>query len=371
MTLIDPAVSAPAQAPSSDLARAIAGGAGESPRDDRGPSGTPIYTKYRRTLLTPQRVRELSVIRPARVVRDVVLMWTGIVAAWVFVAFYPTWWAALIAIPVIGTRYYGLFIIGHDGMHRRLMRTVKANDLFCDLCVLGPIATITRINNANHLEHHKHLATEHDPDRHKHACFNKATRPKYLAFLTGLANLVPVLSNVFLRDKSADPVDAASGKRKSPYTARDYAIIFGWQAALFAGLTFGVAWWAYPVLWLIPVYVHAYLGDLVRSFLEHSHPESDEKADEHRMITYYAWWIERVLFAPMNMNYHTAHHLWPSIPYYNLPIADAEFKDKPEAAGLEHRRSYVGYLIRYYLALPLLECMPGRKAGLAKAPHGA
>lgn len=324
--------------------------------------GTPIYRRYRASLLSPARVRELSQLRPAIVVRDVALLWIQILAAWTLVAFYPTWWACLVAIPVIGTRYYALFIIGHDGMHRRLLRTVRSNDLFCDLLVLGPIGTITRINNANHLEHHKHLATELDPDRHKHACFNKATRPRYLAFLTGLANLVPVLANVFLRDRSADPVDPASGKKKSPYTPRDLAIIFGWQGALLAGLSLGVAWWAYPVLWLVPVYVHTYLGDLVRSFLEHSHPEADDKADLHRMITYHAPWIERALFAPMNMNYHTAHHLWPSIPYYNLPAADREIQASPHADGLVWRRSYVAYLVRYYIALPLAECMKPKAA---------
>jgi fatty acid desaturase len=58
----------------------------------------------------------------------------------------------------------------------------------------------------------------------------------------------------------------------------------------------------------------------------------------------------------MNMNYHAAHHLWPSIPYHNLPVADREIRRLPAAAGLEWRRSYAGYLLRYWLALPREEC---------------
>ncbi|MFN0133336.1 MAG: fatty acid desaturase family protein [Phycisphaerales bacterium] len=325
------------------------------------------YRRYRATLLSTDRVRELSRLRVWRPVVDTAWNWALILAAWVFVTIYPTWWAVLLAIPVVGTRYYALFIIGHDGMHRRIFNRVRRNDLFTDLLILGPIGAITRINNRNHLEHHKHLATEADPDRHKHACFNKATRPRYLAFLSGLANLWPVVKHVFLRDDGrdhhedhgADANIAARGASKPKYTFHDVVILLGWQAALIGGLTFGVAWWAFPLLWLVPVYVFVYLGDLVRSFLEHSHPEADDKADEHRLITYTSNPIERSLFAPMNMNYHVAHHLWPSIPYYNLPIADREIRGKPEAEGLVWRRSYLGYLLRYYFALPLPECRRG------------
>jgi len=59
----------------------------------------------------------------------------------------------------------------------------------------------------------------------------------------------------------------------------------------------------------------------------------------------------------MNMNYHAVHHLWPSIPYYNLPIADSEIRRPAEALGLEWRGSYFAYLIRYWIALPIEECL--------------
>jgi len=70
--------------------------------------------------------------------------------------------------------------------------------------------------------------------------------------------------------------------------------------------------------------------------------------------------LERLFVAPLNMNYHAAHHLWPSIPYYNLPLADAEIRQHPAAAGIEWRQTYLGYLLRYFRLLPLEEC---REAG--------
>lgn len=306
--------------------------------------------------MPPERVRELSVLNPLRPVLDTIWMWTGILAAWVLVAWHPAWWTVALAIPVIGTRFYGLFIIGHDGMHRRIFNRTATNDLFCDLFILGPIGAITRINNRNHLEHHLHLATERDPDRHKHACFNKSTRPEYLFFLSGLMSLLPALGNVYAGRAQKAKKAAAAPNPQRQHGPRDFAILLGWQIALIGGLTWGIGWWAYPVLWLLPVYVHAYLADLVRSFLEHAHPESDDRADKHRMISYVSNPLERRIFAPMNMNHHAAHHLWTSIPYYRLKEADAELRRHPDAGALEWRSSYLGFALRYFLALPLPEC---------------
>ena len=348
------------------------------------------YRVYRATLITPQRIRELSKLRPWITLRDTAWMWLGIAAAWGLVFFYPTWWSVLIAIPVIGTRYYGLFIIGHDGMHRRIFNSGPASDLFTDVFLIGPIGMCNRVNSRPHLEHHQNLANDDDPDLHKHACFNKTTRLEYVLFLTGLGSVITVLRTLFLGERTgasiasnasqvvggADlPTDVAPTKRS--HSMRDLAVILGWQALLIGGLTLlaGYAlggrtaldivlkgWWGYPVLWAFPVYLFTYLPNLIRSFVEHSHPENDDIADEHRLCTFLSNPVERMLFAPMNMNYHIGHHLWPSVPYYNLPTLDRELRSAPESAreGLNWRGTYLGYLWRYYVALPLAECRKSR-----------
>jgi fatty acid desaturase len=314
-----------------------------------------IYSRYRSQLLSQQRVRELSQLRPARAMRDIALCWLEILAAWIAVALYPQWWVVALAIIVVGTRYYALFIIGHDGMHRRLMNNIRQNDLVADLFVFAPIGAITRITNTGHLRHHLHLASEEDPDRYKHECFDKSEVIELLGYLSGLATLYKAVVG-FLRPsrKSVDHTDSV--KSKSVYTARDFALLIGWQVLLIGGLSLAIGWWAYPTLWLVPVYLFTYLGNNFRSFAEHSQPEADEKADEHRLITYISNPLEQLFLSPMNMNYHASHHLWPSIPYYNLPLADQEIRSMPLAQELEWRRSYFGYLWRYYRALPLEEC---------------
>jgi fatty acid desaturase len=312
------------------------------------------YEPYRKALLAPQRVRELSQLQPWRAVLDALWCWAWIVAAWALVAMWPTWWTVLLAIPVIGTRYYALLIIGHDGIHRRLFRDTRWNDWFADLVVFGPVVAITRINNQNHLGHHRHLSSPDDPDLHQFTCHNKHQWYLLVNYLSGVTSLYRSISNVFLRRKKAATASEETSAER--YTLRDVLIIGVWQVALVVGLTWFVAWWAYPVLWLVPLYCFAFLGDNFRAFAEHSQPHPDAWANQHRLITFVSNPIERLFVAPCNMNYHAAHHLWPSIPYYHLPRADREIRQLPAAAGLEWRGTYVGYLLRYFRLLPLEDC---------------
>jgi fatty acid desaturase len=315
------------------------------------------YKEYRSRLLTPEQVKKLSALRPGRVVVDTLLCWVTIVAAWTSVAIYNTWWMTLLAIPVIGSRFYALFIIGHDGLHGRLFEKRERNNWFNDICIMGAIGAITRINNKNHLLHHLNLANHDDPDRHKHGCFNKADHFQLFVYLLGMRSVLKTARNVFIKNARTANTKMAESPKPS-YTKAELLLLFCWQVALITSLTYFIGWWGYPILWLFPVYAFSVLGDNLRSFAEHSTPESDAKADEHRLITYFSNPLELWFVAPMNMNFHTAHHLWVSIPYYNLPEADRLIRQSPNLEGLEWRGTYLGYLLRYHLALPLPECRP-------------
>ena len=314
---------------------------------------TQIY-KSHRAALSPEELKQLSCIKQWKPLCHTIWLWTGVVAAWSMVAIYPAWWTILIAIPIIGTRYYALFILGHDGMHRRLFYNTQMNDLFCDLFLIGPVGAITRINKKNHLEHHNHLSTEDDPDRHKHTCFGKSTTAEYLLFLTGIKSLKKVVTNSYVGKKNK----LSNAKIKNlvlKYTLRDLLILCSIQLAIIFGLTVSIGWWAYLVLWLLPIFIFAYLADLARSFLEHAQPEPDEKADEHRLITYKSNPIEKLFLAPLNMNFHAAHHLWTSIPYYNLPQAD-KILQRHQTPGLIWRKSYFLFALQYLKSLPIFDC---------------
>jgi fatty acid desaturase len=76
-------------------------------------------------------------------------------------------------------------------------------------------------------------------------------------------------------------------------------------------------WWTALVFWFVPM-VSA-LGFLLRlrSIAEHSVMEMEHPLNTTRHVD--ATWLEKLTLAPVNVNYHLAHHLYPSVPYYNLP----------------------------------------------------
>jgi fatty acid desaturase len=317
---------------------------------DHAALAAPSHLALRRGLLPADRVRELSRLRPARVARDIAIAWATIVAAWLVAARLDRPAVTVAAALVVGNRFYALFIIGHDGLHRRLHPRQAVSDLLADLFVMAPIGTITRINNRNHLLHHQHLATEADPDRFKHGSFNKRTRLQVLGYLSSLTSVGTTLAHV--ANRGAPPVAGELPRADRRRTPRDLALLAGTQLGLLVGLTSLFGWWGYLAMWWAPVFVCTFLADNLRTFAEHAQCSTDAEADHRRLVTTRPRWLERQLLAPMHMNLHAAHHLWPSIPYYNLPQADAELRSRGGSPALDERRSYLGFVWRFVRELP-------------------
>jgi fatty acid desaturase len=304
------------------------------------------YAPLRRGLLRAEELRAAQELRPMTALLHTVGLWVQVIAAWLVVSVHTTWWTVLLAIPIIGTRYYALFIIGHDGLHRRLCRSQRLNDLWNDLLILGAIGAITRLNRRNHIEHHQRLATKGDPDRFKYERVGRNGTVQFMFSLTGLTFVSRALWNVFAKGAKVE-----SNQAKPAYSFRDIAIIAAWQCALFTGLTMSIGWWAYIVLWWIPVYAFTFAADVTRVFAEHATLGDEELADSRkRLISFRSCWLERMFFAPMGMNHHAAHHLWPGIPYYNLRRVEKLVQDRPLARLIEWRSSYLGFIAEAFRA---------------------
>ena len=94
-----------------------------------------------------------------------------------------------------------------------------------------------------------------------------------------------------------------------------------------------------------------YVPRKIRAFCEHAQPLlPDKAADTRRLVTFFPSRLERLFFAPMNMNYHAEHHLWASVPYHNLPGLHRVVGLNSE---IEIRRSYLGFVWEYVRSLPL------------------
>ena len=67
------------------------------------------------------------------------------------------------------------------------------------------------------------------------------------------------------------------------------------RSLLIVGLTLPFGWWGYPLLWWVPVFLFTFLADNLRTFVEHSHTESDAEADAAPARHQRPGWIERQL----------------------------------------------------------------------------
>ena len=115
------------------------------------------------------------------------------------------------------------------------------------------------------------------------------------------------------------------------------------NAVLFAGLTVAGVWWAYPLLWLLPLLTWMMVITRIRNIAEHAVvPDSDDPLRNTR--TTRASLIERAVIAPYFVNYHLEHHLLMYVPCYNLPKVHAILMCGPYASRMELQPGYLSVL---------------------------
>ena len=129
------------------------------------------------------------------------------------------------------------------------------------------------------------------------------------------------------------------------------------NAILFAALALAGIWWAYPLLWLLPLMTWMMVITRIRNIAEHAVvPDSDDPLRNTR--TTRAGLIERMLVAPYWVNYHLEHHLLMYVPCYNLPKLHALLMRGPYASAMEVQPDYLSVL-RLATALPDEADRPG------------
>jgi fatty acid desaturase len=79
----------------------------------------------------------------------------------------------------------------------------------------------------------------------------------------------------------------------------------------------------------------------LRGLAEHHGVANEHTLDNARSVA--PSWIERAVIAPCNVSYHLEHHLFPSVPFYNLGRLHALLMQQPDfVAGAHRTAGYVG-----------------------------
>ncbi len=296
-----------------------------------------------RKALPLEVVRELTRRSAWRATWPIVVDFAVIaLAAAVALAFWFSLPLTILAVLIIGTRQHALFVVAHDAAHYLLYENRKLNDAVGRFC-----ATVQGLSMCTyrviHRLHHNNLYGELDPDTALHGGYPRGkaylvkkllkdltglTAWKTYAYFLGGAPALNTETNVAMR-----PLDDTSSKLKDEArTDRNTVIVFHVAAlAFFAAIGHLTE---YLVLWILPLVTVVQAILRLRAIAEHG-ATTDFSSPLTAARTNLAGPLVEWLIFPHHVNYHIEHHLYASVPHYNLPALHAEMAKRGVLDGAE------------------------------------
>lgn len=234
---------------------------------------------------------------------------------------------------VISFSLTGLPILMHDANHGLLSKNRVVNRWLGFVCGLPGLVS-TSAYRSIHLEHHAHTGTEKDPDSIEQSA--KKSMPLvlfyYLFFFIGIYLYLPYVAIIGFKKAK---------RRVRGQIILEYALIL---------VAVGLAFWTVQTatllkLWVFPLLIGAQISN-VRGLAEHGLTTSGNPFTDTRTITSNKF----VSFMMSNLNYHLEHHLFPGVPWYNLPKLHDLLQDEYLKTGASVYPSYTRFLIDFLKA---------------------
>jgi fatty acid desaturase len=319
-----------------------------------------------RELLAPPELAQLRERVEWKGIALIAHAWAVILGAIALVAIFPHPLSYLVAVVLIGSRQLGLAILMHDGAHGCLSRDAARNMALSQWFCAYPVFAETGAYRRYHLQHHQRTQQEDDPDLVLSKPFpitRASYRRKFWRDITGQTGY---------EQRKAQFVNALGDPgwpraQRLRHFGEKLGPQFAANGVLFAGLALAGVWWAYPLLWLVPLLTWQMVITRIRNIAEHAViPDADDPLRNTR--TTKANLIERALVAPYFVNYHLEHHLLYYVPCYNLPKLHAILMRGPHAARMEVRPNYFSVL-RLVTSKPDSEDRPGEIVNTARRKH--
>jgi fatty acid desaturase len=292
--------------------------------------------------LAPDVVRQLTRLDDGKalwaVTKNVILALVGVVPALLM------WnvWTVLWALAIVPLAAHGFAILSHEAVHYRMFSNRRLNDIVgrgCGLIIGVSMCTYRVV----HRLHHNHLyERDLDPDL---ALMAGYPRGKLYLFKKLLIDLTGVTAwknySYFMgrparnaeTNKRIKPLDDTSPKlRRDAKQDRILVAVFHLTMLVLA-ISTGL-WREYLLLWFIPLITIFQVILRLRAVLEHgavTDYSSPLTASRTNLASPLVSWF---LF-PHKVNYHVEHHLYPSVPHYNLPACHQACRDAGMLEGAE------------------------------------
>lgn len=292
------------------------------------------------------QVRELSTIDNARAAWAVLRQWL-IIGAVIAAAVISRHWAVyVLAFVVVASRQHALGVLMHDASHYRLFSNRILNDWVGDLLLAQPVFLSLNRWRVEHLRHHRYTNTARDPywqDFQNDAVWHWPKKPRDAAwiFIRDLLGLnIPYVGKVGRRWAPFAEHFATHGTL-TPLRTEDRLRTYIFFAVLLTGLALTGGWLVFLLLWLLPAMTLGFAFIRMRTIGEHLGLPGRHELDSTRHID--GTWLEKLTICPLNINYHIAHHMFPSVPYYRLPELQRLLMEQPTFRNSAYlKRSYLG-----------------------------
>ncbi|MGL5062295.1 MAG: fatty acid desaturase family protein [Microcoleus sp.] len=247
---------------------------------------------------------------------------------WYYVACLPLYILAAAAL-------HGISLFTHEGVHGVLSTNPYWNHFLSILCAI-PVCQNFSAYKVLHLKHHKYLGLEGDPDHYKNY-----TRSAWLVFLMYWGRLL-IGYPVYL---VAIPIlGFRQGNAIDRFWISVEVILLG---LVIAGILLSPIPHSFLIHgWLIPMlFINTMVN--IRGMSQHT-----LLAEEFDLIRGTRTIISNPItrFFMCNENYHLEHHLYPGVPWYNLPRLHQEIKNELLLRGAPYIPSYFAFVRDFAIA---------------------
>lgn len=284
--------------------------------------------------LSKEFLREVTGVSATRGLWDIAGVWAELGALWLLaLSLLPRETAWLWYVPIIffiAGRQGALLQLVHEAAHGLLLKSKQGNHAAAKWGCALPIGVFFEGYTIGHRRHHAYTNTAKDPasDREKYRLTDFRNPRLYGLFLKDLCGLT-ALSIFFAYKKTEDEWE----EETSASRLKSIPTLLLVQAILFFGIFQGSIV-DYILFWIVPaVSPHMFLMR-IRGIAEHGLPQQMGKMillpSEGNLFTRsfgtpakrYRWlpvvWLERTLIGSFRVYFHHEHHLFPSVPYYQL-----------------------------------------------------
>jgi fatty acid desaturase len=260
--------------------------------------------------------------------------WGVMALAMAFFIAWPNPLSFVVAVVMIGGRQLGLAILMHDAAHRALFKNTRLNDTLGAFLCGWPVGASLTLYRPYHLSHHRHTQQKEDPDLILSAPFPISKGSFWRKMRRDILGITGYQRRMAFFKMEMGTSPSRWQRWKNLFAAEKYFALS--NLAILAITTAAGVWWAYFVLWLLPLLTWYQVISRIRNIAEHAVVGDNDDRLRNTRTTLTNWGMRMVL-APYWVNYHLEHHLFVFTPCWKLPAAhhmlmEQGFKPRMELA---------------------------------------